>query len=64
MYTFIIQKIYDWFTCDHFEVARIYKLFKWKYYWKDIRITIIIYVNNFYIYKRIKASKDRKHDLL
>ena len=31
---------------------------------KTRRITIVIYVNNYYIYKRIKASRDREHDLL
>ena len=31
---------------------------------KNIKITIIIYVNNCYIYKKIKASKERKHNLL
>ena len=25
---------------------------------------MIIYINNYYIYKRIKASKNREHDLL
>ena len=29
-----------------------------------MRITIVIYVNNYCIYKRIKALKDREHDLL
>ena len=32
MYTFIIQKIYDQFACDHFEIARIYELLKREYY--------------------------------
>ena len=31
---------------------------------KNIKITIIIYVNNCCICKKIKAFKDRKHDLL
>ena len=25
---------------------------------------MIIYINNYYIYKRIKTSKDREHNLL
>ena len=29
-----------------------------------MKITIYIYINNYYIYKKIKASKDHKHDLL
>ena len=29
-----------------------------------MRITMIIYVNNYYIYKRIKALKNREHNLL
>ena len=31
---------------------------------KYIKITIVIYVNNCHIYKRIKALKNRKYDLL
>ena len=64
MYTSIIQKIHDQSACDHFEIKRIYELFKWKYYWRGIRITMIIYIIHCYIYKRIKASRDREHDLL
>ena len=32
MYTFTIQEIHDQSACDHFEIKRIYELFKWKYY--------------------------------
>ena len=28
------------------------------------KIIIVIYFNNYYIYKRIKVFKHRKHDLL
>ena len=64
MYTFTIQEIYDQFTCDHFEIARIYELFKWEYYWRSMRITVIIYIDNCYTRKRIKTSKNREHNLL
>ena len=64
IYTFTIQKIYDQFTCDHFKIERIYELFKRKYYWRNMKITMIIYIINCYICKRIKTSRDREHDLL
>ena len=31
---------------------------------KNIKIIIVIYVNNYYIYKKIKALKYREYDLL
>ena len=64
MYTFTIQEIHDQSACDYFKITRIYKLFKREYYWRSIKITMIIYVNNCYICKRIKAPKDREYNLL
>ena len=64
MYTFTIQEIHDQFTCDHFEIERTYELFKREYYWKNMRITMIIYIANCYICKKIKTSRNREHDLL
>ena len=64
IYTFTIQEIHDQSACDHFEIKRTYELLKRKYYWRNIKITMVIYIINYYICKKIKASRDREHNLL
>ena len=64
MYTSTIQEIHDQSACDHFEVERTYELLKRKYYWRGIKTTVIIYIANCYICKKIKASRNREHGLL
>ena len=64
MYTFTIQKIHDQSACDHFKIARTYELLKREYYWKNMKITMITYIVNCYICKRIKASRNREYNLL
>ena len=64
IYTFTIQKIHDQSAYNHFKIERIYELFKREYYWRGIKITMIIYIVNCYICKRIKISRDREYDLL
>ena len=64
MYTFTVQEIHDQFTYNYFKITRIYELLKRKYYWRNMKITMIIYIDNCYTCKRIKASKNREHNLL
>ncbi len=64
MITQLIRKAYDLLINDHSDMNWMLKLLRRSYYWSKMRTTIKHYIQNCYVCRRSKASRDWINELL
>ncbi len=64
MITWLIRKAHDLSISEHSDMNRTLNLLRWSYCWSKMRTTIKRYIQNCYVCRRSKASKDRINELL
>ncbi len=64
MITQLIRKAHDLLISDHFDINWMLDLLRWSYCWSKMRMTIKRYIQNCYVCRRSKASRDRINKLL
>ncbi len=60
----LIRKAHDLSINDHFDMNQTLNLLRWSYCWSKMRMTIKRYIQNCYVCRRSKASRDRINELL
>ena len=64
MITWLIRKAHDLLINEHSDMNWTLNLLKWSYCWSKMRTTIKRYIQNCYVCRRSKASRDRINELL
>ncbi len=64
MITWLIRKAHDLLINDHSDMNWTLNLLRWSYCWSKMRTTIKRYIQNYYVCRRSKASKDWINELL
>ncbi len=64
MITQLIREVHDLSISEHFDMNWTLNLLKWSYCWSKMRTTIKRYIQNCYICRRSKASRDWINELL
>ncbi len=64
MIIWLIRKAHDLSINDHSDMNWTLNLLRWSYCWLKMRTTIKRYIQNCYVYRRSKASKDQINELL
>ncbi len=62
--TWLIRKAYNLSISDHSDMNQTLNLLRWSYCWSKMRTMIKRYIQNCYVYRRSKASRDRINELL
>ncbi len=62
--TQLIRKAHDLSISDHSDMNWTLNLLKQSYCWSKMRTTIKCYIQNCYVYRRSKASRDQINELL
>ncbi len=60
----LIKEVYDLSISDHSDMNWTLDLLRWSYCWSKMRITIKRYIQNCYVCRRSKASRDWINELL
>ena len=60
----LIRKAHDLSISEHFDMNQTLNLLRRSYCWSKIRTTIKRYIQNCYVYRRSKASRDWINELL
>ncbi len=60
----LIRKAHDLSINDHFDINWTLNLLRWSYCWSKMRMTIKRYIQNCYVCRRSKASRDQINKLL
>jgi len=60
----LIRKAHDLLINDHSDMNQTLNLLRWSYCWSKMRTMIKRYIQNCYVYRRLKALKDRINELL
>ena len=64
MITRLIREAHDLLINDHSDINWTLNLLRWLYCWSKMRMTIKRYIQNCYVCRRSKASRDRINELL
>ena len=64
MITQLIRKAYDLLINEHSDMNWTLNLLRWSYCWLKMRMMIKCYIQNCYVYCRLKTSKDWINELL
>ncbi len=64
MITQLIREAHDLSINDHFDMNWTLNLLRWSYCWLKMRMMIKRYIQNCYVYRRSKASRDWINKLL
>ncbi len=64
MITQLIREVYDLLINDHSDMNWTLDLLRWSYCWLKMRMTIKRYIQNCYVCRRSKASRDWINELL
>ncbi len=64
MITLLIREAHDLLISDHFDINQTLNLLRWSYCWLKMRTTIKRYIQNCYVCRRSKASRDQINELL
>ena len=60
----LIRKAYDLSINNYSDMNWTLNLLRWSYCWLKMRTTIKHYIQNCYVYRRLKASRDQINELL
>ncbi len=64
MITWLIREAHDLSINDHSDMNRTLNLLRWSYCWSKMRTIIKRYIQNYYVCRRSKASRDQINELL
>ena len=64
MITQLIRKAYDLLINEHSDMNWTLNLLRWSYCWSKMRMMIKRYIQNCYVCRRSKASRDQINELL
>ncbi len=64
MITRLIREAHDLSISDHSDMNQTLNLLRWSYCWSKMRMMIKRYIQNCYVCRRSKASRDRINELL
>jgi hypothetical protein len=60
----LMQEMHDQFAFDHSEINKTIKLFRRNHRWSEMNWDVKQYIRNCHTCRRIKATKDKYHELL